>query len=350
MQNGDTDVLMMFSDLDSVYSIELTKQWFAQGCHNGLLLLRDHEQGSILHNIAAHSGYIRGLSTVCRDESITRYAAPAEGDDATASPPVIEDGLLVSASQDGTLKVWDISTAKCLHTLSGHECCVECVAGAPRGPHVVSGSVDGCVALWHAGEGTLKRKFRTHVGRILGLSPFDDGRVVATASDDGMVKVVDLEHGKITSHFNLQVPQHCLTSADGVLYSGGGDGRVYTLDPRVSQPHGQLTGGHKDVVVGVSTHGTRVFSGGDDGIVCQWEMRSGALEHTYRGHSRAVSALRVSREGHLFTGSFDGTLRMWDNIGVTHRIEQRALAQEPVVKPKKPAKKKEAKKDVKKRR
>ena len=56
----------------------------------------------------------------------------------------------MSASEDRTLKVWDVATGKCVATLKGHSrevrCGVHCTFVMRR--RVVSGSEDKTLRLW----------------------------------------------------------------------------------------------------------------------------------------------------------------------------------------------------------
>ena len=58
------------------------------------------------------------------------------------------DLQLATGSQDGTVKVWDVATAKTLHTLSGHKKPVRGVTWAPDGKLLASGSDDHTIKLW----------------------------------------------------------------------------------------------------------------------------------------------------------------------------------------------------------
>ena len=54
-----------------------------------------------------------------------------------------------------------------------------------------------------------------------------------------------------------------------------------------------------------------VYTGCGDTIARCFDVKSGALKRTFKGHTGSVNSLRVI-DKRLFTGSYDGTLRIWD--------------------------------------
>ena len=59
----------------------------------------------------------------------------------------------VSASRDHTLRLWDLSSGKTLHTLQGHSSSVTAVVVTPNGCRAVSASHDGTLRLWDLERG-----------------------------------------------------------------------------------------------------------------------------------------------------------------------------------------------------
>jgi len=115
---------------------------------------------SPLRSLSGHDNVISGVAAlpdgiVRSPHPGTRPSALGQSTPASASAcsrahtdwvtavAVTPDGrCAVSASDDGTLKVWDIETGACLRTLVGHTGAVTSVAVTPEGRRAVSGSWD----------------------------------------------------------------------------------------------------------------------------------------------------------------------------------------------------------------
>ena len=57
---------------------------------------------------------------------------------------------LLSGADDHTVKIWDYQTKACLQTLEGHGHNISAVNFHPRLPLIISASEDGTVRLWHS--------------------------------------------------------------------------------------------------------------------------------------------------------------------------------------------------------
>ena len=58
--------------------------------------------------------------------------------------------LVVTASDDGTARLWEAASGRSLHTLKGHTDYVNGAVFCPDGKLVVTASIDGTARLWAA--------------------------------------------------------------------------------------------------------------------------------------------------------------------------------------------------------
>jgi WD40 repeat protein len=86
---------------------------------------------------------------------------PPHGQDGDVTALWLGTGLAVSAGSDRTVRVWDLKSGQCLHTLRGHTHRVLSVCLSPDGRHVLSagGYTDRTVRLWDTATGQCLRVF-----------------------------------------------------------------------------------------------------------------------------------------------------------------------------------------------
>jgi WD40 repeat protein len=76
-----------------------------------------------------------------------------------------------------------------IEQLKGHTQTVRGVAFTRDGRFAVSGSDDGTVRVWDVTSGTEVRSFTGHSGAVTSVTVSPSGRYVASASVDGSVKI-----------------------------------------------------------------------------------------------------------------------------------------------------------------
>ena len=64
-----------------------------------------------------------------------------------------------------------------------------------------------------------------------------------------------------------------------------------------------------------------MFTGCGDGIARAYSARSSTLLKVFVGHIRAINCM-VSTDRKLFTGSIDGTFRVWDAEELYYNVVQ----------------------------
>ncbi len=218
-------------------------------------------------------------------------APPAEGPaDAPALDRVLSQGdsapvlavavsgdgrRAVSGSRDGTVRVWDVESGRCLAKLKGHTDAVLGVAVSGDGRRALSASDGHTAWVWDLESGRCLAKLEGHTAPVRGVAVSGDGRRAVSGSDDRTLRVWDLE------------TWHCMA----------------------------MLGGHADCVLGVavSGDGRRAVSGSLNGAARMWDLESGRCLATLESHAARVFGVAVSRDGRrAVSGSSDGTARVWD--------------------------------------
>jgi len=225
--------------------------------------------------------------------------------------------LLASASEDETVKLWDVQSGMELRTFKGHSGDVNCVTFSPDGTRLASASDDGTVKLWDAQSGTELRTFKGPSGIVWSVAFSPDGTRLASANENGTVEFWDVQSGLElrTLKGHSGIVYSVAFSPDGTrLASGSDDGTVKLWDPQSGTELRTLEG-HSNYVMSVafSPDGTLLASASLDKTVKLWNPQSGTALRTLKGHSDHVTSVVFSPDGTLIaSASWDKTVKLWD--------------------------------------
>jgi DNA-binding beta-propeller fold protein YncE len=193
--------------------------------------------------------------------------------------------ILASASDDGTIRLWDTVTGRLVRTLMGHHGWIRSVAFSPDGHTLASGSTDGTIQLWDMANGRAIRTFTSRVGEVSSLAFSPDGRTLAVARDTGIhpIQLWDVTVGRLI--------------ASATKYTSFVDSVAFSPD------------------------GKTLASGGMDKTIRLWDPATGRLIRTLTGHTGTVWSVAFSPDGKtLASGGYDHTVRLWDAAtGVPYR-------------------------------
>lgn len=192
--------------------------------------------------------------------------------------------MLASGSADTTLKLWDVATGQCLHTLSEHRDWVLSVAFDSNDTLLATSSADRTIKLWDTATGNCLQTLQGHTNWVRGV---------------------------------LFLPKH-LCGADPagapLLISGSSDDTIKLWDPHTGACLRTWTVASQGVwAIALSPDGHLLATGGTDATVKLWHMPTGLLSHTLKGHMKQVRSLVFSPDGQrIISASEDQTIRIWD--------------------------------------
>jgi len=283
-----------------------------------------------------------------------------------------DGSLVVSASQDGTLRVWRTIDGSLMWELSAHTQAVRSVDISPDGSLIVSGSDDRTVRLWRVADGTLVRSVRSElIGRVIRVAFSPDGNLFAVGGHRCIVELRTTRSGILRR--TLAQPLCSVTGEGQVDYWGlafnadgsqivTGDGRpccggslqrwrveesiapelirgydlvirdveispdgetlavalvgssfFWLLDMARDEPQRTLDGHSLRVNdLEFSPDGEIVASASRDGKIGLWDVESGALLRYLEGGGKIVTSLDFSADGRLLVGGLaDGSVVLW---------------------------------------
>uniref|UniRef100_A0A8D1P3N8 Guanine nucleotide-binding protein G(I)/G(S)/G(T) subunit beta-3 n=1 Tax=Sus scrofa TaxID=9823 RepID=A0A8D1P3N8_PIG len=307
---------------------------------------------------------VSGLEVVGRVQMRTRRTLRGHLAKIYAMHWATDSKLLVSASQDGKLIVWDTYTTNKVHAIPLRSSWVMTCAYAPSGNFVACGGLDNMCSIYSlkSREGNVKvsRELSAHTGYLSCCRFLDDNNIV-TSSGDTTCALWDIETGQQKTVFvghtgtvftlssssvtltflwgSCDISSGRETAQPGATRAGVGTGQER---PRAAQffPNGEAictgsddascrlfdlradqeltTYSHESIICGItsvafSLSGRLLFAGYDDFNCNVWDSMKCERVGTLSGHDNRVSCLGVTADGMaVATGSWDSFLKIWN--------------------------------------
>jgi WD40 repeat protein len=264
------------------------------------------------------------------------------GEASITSAVFAKDGnTLVTAGEDGTVRVWDLREAdpmKTVRILTGHAGEITRLALSNNGI-LASGSSDGVVQVWRLASDRTEaiQIFDGHEGSVGLLMLSDDGHRMVTKDSDA-TRIWELApNGRPTNSWVLRGSLR----VDNIYFSGNGHMLATIVNDYEFSDEGEaVTGvevsirvwdftasppGQKHVVEHIdspindavfTTDGSTLVTGHNDATVRVWNLRTTNPAETVkllRGHEAEVTLIALGPDDRtLVSQSRDGTLRVWD--------------------------------------
>ncbi|KAJ7559419.1 hypothetical protein O6H91_04G084200 [Diphasiastrum complanatum] len=191
--------------------------------------------------------------------------------------------LLYTGSWDRSVKVWKISSLKCLESFKAHDDAVNAIIISKSG-HVYTGSADAKVKIW-------ERNSKKHM--LFSVLEGHSSSVNALA----------------------------ISPDESLLYSASSDRRILIWEREESARHMSHLGtlrGHRQAVLSLASSADLLCSGSTDKTIRVWRRNEDNFHQciwVLEGHAGPVKALSISQDTEnawfVYSGSLDGQIKEW---------------------------------------
>ena len=239
-------------------------------------------------------------------------------DDVYTAIVVADGNILITGSEDKSIKKWDLETGKCLKTVKGKPTYgdVFTIASSPDQKQFAMVSDGGHVRLFDSK--TMKEIWKTKLGEegeVVAWTP--DGSLIGSTSDDDNLYLLNPKDGEIVRKIKVANSSHTpiTFTNDGKTIISGGDRILHLhdvatgdrIEPTIGLP-GKF-GGYNQIAVGLE--GGRVYL--SDGS--KWEVRDrrDATKNRSFTEKQSVTAMALSNDGKLLAvGCAQGSIKVRD--------------------------------------
>lgn len=224
--------------------------------------------------------------------------------------PSPDGRLLLSASHDSTMRLWEVATGQCLKVFQGPRGKVLTAAWSADGQRIVSASEELGLRLWQVATGEDKLVAQG-VDMWQFLHFFPNGRHALGVTRGGQLGVWDTWTGELARSLeqlgeNEGLHGDCALSPDGSRAASCVGETVTLWEPGSGRQVSRLQG-HTDGVTSLAftEDGRHLLSSSSDGTVRVWDVTAGRCAQTLRGHSGPVWKVARGRGRQFWTSGTD---------------------------------------------
>ena len=229
---------------------------------------------------------------------------------------------LVSASNDHTVRLWDIETGQLVTLFKGHKKRVNCLQISSDGKQIVSGSEDSTLKIWNLETGNCTKTIKTSLNPKTLLNSItinSEQQFIATGSTSvqGTVKRWHWQTGEMLDAVKAAssgINSLTLSSDARILVSGSGGKtiKIWDLEQGLKEPL-VIPNAHESDILSLAIRDRILISGSKDRSIKLWSLDTGeSISHFSQSHVGSIWDLAISPNGKMLaSASGDFTVKLW---------------------------------------
>jgi WD40 repeat protein/serine/threonine protein kinase len=241
--------------------------------------------------------------------------------------------LILTASLDSSVRIWDAASGQARMTLDehsagplgGHSKPVNCAVFSPDDRHILTGSEDGSVRQWELASMRVLRVIQVSDKGVSRVAISHDGQTLFTASRPGQAAIYRLADPAEPLHRMVghasEILDLCLSSDERWIATASADNTARLWDAATGQELLVLKG-HASEVTSVALlsdrPGLRVLTGSNDKTAKVWAVTGLDSQPVakellaLKGHTRGLTSVAFAPDGRAaLTAAADGLTILW---------------------------------------
>jgi len=230
----------------------------------------------------------------------------------------ISETLFLSASSDSTIKLWETGSDVALYTYAGHTGSVNAIAVSDDHKQFISVASDSSVIIWDLNKKEILKRIKLN-SRISAVSYANNNKWFVIGDEKGKIEVFNKNNYK--KLFSIQGHQWRITSLNAYnnfVVSASWDGFIKVWETDKMKMILSISDSHSGInQASIIKEGSQIISCSMEGEIKTWNFHDGALIKNINVHASSVYKLLAYKDDNFFSCSEDNTAKLWSlNEGV----------------------------------